>query len=89
MMRKTLEKFEKMNIIDLYVNQNYSLNSLQSLIGSDKRTIRDYLLANNIEVKGIKNPEIKQDISKLVLNKGEKELNCFKFDSIDSEEKAY
>lgn len=88
-MRKTLEKFEKLNIIDLYLNQGYSLNSLQSLVGSDKRTIRDYLLANNIEVKGIKSPEIKQDLSKLVLNKGEKELNCFKFDSIDTEKKAY
>lgn len=46
-------------MIDLYVKKKYSLNQLQSLVQSDKRSIRDYLLANDIEVSGISDKTLK------------------------------
>ena len=89
MTNRVLEKFKRMNVIDLYINQNYSLNQLQTIIGSDKRTIRDYLLANDIEVKGIKDPSVISDKNKFGLAKNEQRFAFNKFDILDTEEKAY
>lgn len=89
MLKRTIEKFEKFNVIDLYVKKKCSLNQLQSLVQSDKRSIRDYLLANDIEVSGISDKTIKPDKNILGLGKSDKRFNIDKFSLIDTEEKAY
>lgn len=88
MLKRTIEKFERFGVIDLYVNQKYSLNQLQSLVQSDKRAIRDYLLANDIEVSGIISNN-KPDKNILGLSKSDKRFNFDVFKTIDTEEKAY
>lgn len=89
MIPKTIEKFEKLEIIDLYVNKKYSLNQLQALAQSDKRTIRDYLLANDVKVEGLSETTIIPNKNILGLSKSDKRFNFNKFKIIDSEEKAY
>lgn len=86
---RVLEKFKRMNVIDMYVNQGLSLNQMQTIVSSDKRTIRDYLLANGVEVKGVKNPGIILDKSKFGQQKCEQRFAYQKFDVINTEEKAY
>lgn len=89
MLKRTIEKFEKYNVIDLYVNGKYSLNQLQSIVQSDKRQIRDYLLANDIVVNGISEKCLIPNKNILGLTKSDKRFNYDKFNVIDTEEKAY
>lgn len=89
MLNRTVEKFKKFNVIDLYVNGDYSLNQLQTLVQSDKRTIRDYLLANEINVSGLSINTIKPDKNILGLSKSDNRFNFEIFKVIDTEEKAY
>jgi len=56
---------------------------------SEKRTIRDYLLLNGIEVSGLKNPNMVLNKKALGLGKSDKRFAFRKFDVIDTEEKAY
>ena len=88
MTQRVLEKLERMNVIELY-NNGTSLNELEKIVHSDKRTIRDYLLANGVKVKGVKLPEIIPTKESIGLSKSERRFNCKKFDIIDTEEKAY
>jgi len=89
MLKSTVEKFERLNVIGLYVENKYSLNQLENIIQSDKRTIRDYLLANDIEVNGILSSTIIPNRNILGVCKSDKRFNYNKFDIIDTEEKAY
>jgi hypothetical protein len=89
MLKSTIEKFERLNVIRLYVDEKFSLNQLQNIIQSDKRTIRDYLLANDIEVNGIISSTIIPNKNILGVCKSDKRFNYNKFDIIDTEEKAY
>jgi hypothetical protein len=87
MIKQTIEKFKNLDVINLY-NNGYSLNKLQSFCQSDKKTIRDYLLANDIEVKGLSS-KVPVNKNILGLSRTDKKFNSKKFDSIDTEEKSY
>lgn len=76
-------------MINLYCNENYSLNQLQSLVQSDKRSIRDYLLAKGIKLSGLKENTVIPDKNILGLSKSDKRFNYEIFNQIDTEEKAY
>ena len=88
MLQRTLDKFKEFDVINLYTQKGYSLNQLEIIVGSDKRSIRNYLLANGVEVKGIKNPEVFSP-NVLVEGKSGRRFNYKFFDKIDTEEKAY
>ena len=87
MLQRTIEKFEKYQVIDLY-NSGYSLNQLSSIVGSDKRQIRDFLLYKNIELRNVKK-DFTPKYNILSGNKSGKRFNDKIFEKIDNEEKAY
>lgn len=87
MLKSTIEKFESKNVIDLY-NKGYSLNQLEKIVRSDKRVIRDYLLAKGVDVKTTKT-HLKPKEEELIKNRSDLIFNFHKFDIIDTEEKAY
>lgn len=84
MLKRTFEKLENQNVVSLYTEQNLSLSQIESLIHSDKRTIRDYLILKGVEVKGIKSK-----VQPTVVGRSELRFNEKIFDKIDTEEKAY
>ena len=87
MLQRTIEKFQNFKVIELY-NSGYSLNQLQSIIGSSKSQIRGYLLANNIKIRGSKKNFTPQ-YNTLCGSKSGKRFNDRIFEKIDTEEKAY
>ena len=88
MTQRVLQKLERENVIQLY-NNGISLNELERLVHSDKRTIKEYLLANGVEVKGCKIPVKIPTKEEIGLSKSERRFNSKKFDIINTEEKAY
>lgn len=85
MLKRTFEKLENENVVNLYTEQGLSLSEIESLIHSDKRTIKDYLIIKGIELKGVKPPKVQPTI----VGRSELRFNEKTFDKIDTEEKAY
>ena len=88
MLQRTIEKFEKNKVIELYCESGYSLNQLEVIVGSSKKDIRLYLLANGIKIRGSQKDFIPQ-YNVLCGSKSGKRFNDKVFEKIDNEEKAY
>ena len=88
MLQRTIEKFEKNKVIELYCESGYSLNQLEAIIGSCKKDIRLYLIAKGITIRGSQK-DFTPRYNILSGNKSGKRFNDKVFEKIDNEEKAY
>lgn len=88
MLKSTIEKFEKTNLVKLY-EEGKSLRELETIVHSDRKTIRTYLLSKGVKVNTkVTNPTI-IPFEDLCKTKSELKSNGSVFDEIDTEEKAY
>lgn len=88
MLKSTIEKFEKLNLVKLY-EEGKSLRELENIAHSDRKTIRTYLLSKGVKVNTtIVNPTI-IPFKDLCKSKSELKSNGSVFNIIDTEEKAY
>ena len=88
MLKSTIEKFEKLNLVKLY-EEGKSLRELESIAHSDRKTIRTYLLSKGVKVNTtIVDPTI-IPFEDLCKSKSELKSNGSVFNIIDTEEKAY
>lgn len=91
MTERVLEKLKLNKVKELY-EEGKSLRELEKLIHTDKRDIKLYLIALGVKLRnGTKIPDNYETltIEDLEKSKSERTFDFKKFDTIDTEEKAY